>query len=462
MKSLTGFVCTDWRNTEYKVAARCGRGRPALARRLLAALSLALASSLSASLVLNLAYAQHAGHNQNASATNAAAAGHIVGHGTAIAPHSKAISNACKDTSLNCAKSATPAFAPDGSLWLVWSAGGAVSLSRSGDLGRTFEPPIEIAQHGSFLDVGADARPQIVINKAGNFAIAYAFFKDKQWNAQVNIVSSQDGGKSFSEAHPLVIDGASQRFPTLALTPQGQLFATWIDKRLVAAAKQRGDKKEGGSIAYAWSRDMGNSFQTERILHDHSCECCRLGVDLTPQGMPALVYRAIFDGTTRDHAVQIFTSEDKATEARPVSNDNWFTNSCPHHGPAIAVSHAGTLHTAWYTQGTNRVGAYYARSTDNGKHFATPRELGKIDSLSGRPYLLAKGETIWLVWKNFDGQQASVIMQKSLDDGATWSPPKEIARGSGHTDHPLLLEHDAKVYLSWLTSSEGYQLKALN
>ena len=375
--------------------------------------------------------------------------------------HAAMTQGQCQDQTLPCAKAATPAFAPDGSLWLTWSGGGAVMAARSTDLGQSFGPAIEIAKHDAFLDTGPDARPSIVIDKDYRISIAYAFFKDRQWNAQANITTSLDRGNTFTPPHALADDPSSQRFPSLALTPTGKLFAIWIDKRLVAAAKRQGKPAEGGSIAYAWSSDMGQSFEPDHISEPSSCECCRIALGLSKSGLPVVVYRANFDGTTRDHAAQIFSSATQPGRPLPIADDHWVTNSCPHHGPAVAVSTSGILHTAWYTQGSNRSGTFYARSTDAGLHFSTPMQLGDSDKLSGRPYLLTEGKAVWLVWKNFDGRQASVWLQRSVDEGKTWTPPKQIAQATGYTDHPLLISHDQNVYLSWLTAARGYQLQAI-
>jgi hypothetical protein len=184
-------------------------------------------------------------------------------------------------------------------------------------------------------------------------------------------------------------------------------------------------------------------------------------VGLNKASLPVVVYRANFNGTTRDHASQVFDTATKPGTPMHVADDNWVTNSCPHHGPALAVSGNETLHTAWFTQGSTRSGTFYARSTDNGRHYSSPRQLGINDSLSGRPYLLAAGRSVWLVWKNFDGKQASIWLQRSTDDGVTWTKPKEIAQCAGYTDHPLLVAHNQHVYLSWLTAAKGYQLKEL-
>ena len=50
------------------------------------------------------------------------------------------------------------------------------------------------------------------------------------------------------------------------------------------------------------------------------------------------------------------------------------------------------------------------------------------------------------------------MLQESGDDGVTWSAPRKVADVSGYSDHPLLVAHAGKVYLSWLTTTDGYRL----
>ena len=371
------------------------------------------------------------------------------------------VTAACKDTTLQCARAATPMFTQDGALWLTWSGGGAISIARSTDLGVNFEPRIEIAQHGAFLDTGPDARPQLVTDKQNNLIIAYGFFRDKNWNAQVNVSRSTDNGKSFSMPAPISADPTSQRFPSLLTDPQGQVFASWIDKRLVAQASTSGKKQLGGSIAYAWSNDGAQTFAQESIAQPSSCECCRIASALTPDGLPVILYRAIFEGSIRDHATQTFTSRTQPGPTQRVSVDAWATDSCPHHGPALAISAAGVQHVAWFTQGSARIGSFYARSTDQGKTYSNPVTIGDPEAMPGRPYLLSTPSALWLTWKEFDGKRTAVFAQYSTDDGVQWSSPKLIAETVGYSDHPLLIQREGIAYLSWLTVAQGYRLLEL-
>ena len=101
------------------------------------------------------------------------------------------------------------------------------------------------------------------------------------------------------------------------------------------------------------------------------------------------MFRNLFEGGVRDHAVMTFADPATPGEVRRVSNDDWQISACPHHGPSLSISPAGTYHVAWYTNGKARKGLFYARSQDEGRMFSDPIPLGRSDRNPTRPYVLA-------------------------------------------------------------------------
>jgi thiol-disulfide isomerase/thioredoxin len=209
----------------------------------------------------------------------------------------------------------------------------------------------------------------------------------------------------------------SQRFQALALDADGSLLAAWLDKRNRVPAAARGDKYVGAGLAVAWLRDHGASFSETRIALDNTCECCRLAVGFAAAGRPVLAFRNIFDDMVRDHAVITFTDAHTPGPVRRVSVDDWKTEACPHQGPALAIAADGSYHVAWFTNGTARKGLFYARSSDGGETFSPPLRIGDPARSPSRPFLLAAGQTLWLAWKEFDGEHTSVRTMTSHDDG---------------------------------------------
>ena len=164
----------------------------------------------------------------------------------------------CADLSLSCATSATPAFGPDGRLWLAWSAGGRISVAHSSDQGRSFSTPVAVNRQVDRIDEGADSRPQIVVAANGTITVLYDLFHGR-FVGQVLASRSTDNGASFSPPQPVSDNSASQRFQSLALDASGDLFAFWIDRREEIAAKKEGREYPGGALAFSTSHDGGGT-----------------------------------------------------------------------------------------------------------------------------------------------------------------------------------------------------------
>ncbi|MEQ1908354.1 MAG: sialidase family protein [Vicinamibacterales bacterium] len=385
--------------------------------------------------------------NPSQSAGASGAAGHQMGDA----------SGACDEPTLRCASSATPVFGADGTLWLVWAAGGKVSVARSSDRGRTFAAPVAVTPKALTLDGGADERPQILVDAQGQLTVAYAIFKDKRYNGQIFTAVSKDGGATFTTPRSITDDSSSQRFINLARDADGQVFASWIDKRHVVAEEKAGGQFDGASLAFAWSKDGGEHFEPARIAHDHMCECCRLGVALTGPHQPAVVFRNIFGGE-RDHALLQFNADMSVRSLARVAEDHWKLDACPHHGPSLALAPDGTFHAVWYSGGGVRQGSFYAHSTDGGKTFSSPMRIGDANRQPTRPYVYVRNGRVWLAWKEFDGEQTSVLVSSSSDGGRTWTLPRTIAQTADYSDHPLLVSDGRAVYLSWMTKVDGYRV----
>jgi hypothetical protein len=377
---------------------------------------------------------------------------------SASAQHQQHPTAPCADTGLSCATVASPAFAPDGSLWLAWAAGGRVMVGHFRDPGGALERSLAVNREPERVDSGPDARPKIIVDEKNRIVVAYAVFQDDHYNGRVMVSRSVDGGASFAAPRPITDDATSQRFETLALDPAVGLFAAWLDKRNAPAARASGKAYPGAALAYSWSTDRGESFAQAQIAQDNVCECCRLGVAFLGAQRPVILFRNIFGNNTRDHALLAFQDRDVPGPIHRVSVDDWQIDACPHHGPAVAIGGAGTIHAAWFTSGKARKGVFYARSSDGGAHFTPPLPVGDTSRRAARPYLAANGGTVRLVWKEFDGENTGVWLMTSVNDGESWSEPREIAATADASDHPLLVTRGSQTLLSWLTRAEGFRL----
>ena len=369
---------------------------------------------------------------------------------------------ACHSKELACANAASPAWLADGTLAVVWTAGGAVSVAKSRDGGRSFGPRVEIAEHQKNLDTGADARAQIIAHDDGHVLVVYGYFKDTQWNAKVNFSLSTDFAEHFTLPKAISKSGDSERFPVLGLQKQGVVSMAWVDKRVVAQKNKSGKVALGGSIAYTQTSDWGQTFKKEIIINPESCECCRIGLAIDSNDRAVLAYRALFAGGVRDHAIQSVSDQYLPSALQRVSIDHWQTDVCPHQGPSVSVSETGAMHVTWFTQGSIRSGLYYAHALPGAQVFSEPMPIGNPALNPSRAFVLSSGSSVWLVWKQFDGETSSLHSMLSTDQGLTWSPAQELMTTRGYSDHPLLLKDGHRVYVSWLTRLNGYHLMRLD
>ena len=83
--------------------------------------------------------------------------------GTAAAQHH----NHGKSGAAPEAFTATPAFGPDGTLWLVRATADKITVVKSTDLGKTFSEPVAVTPEPMNLDWGPDARARIAVDQKG-------------------------------------------------------------------------------------------------------------------------------------------------------------------------------------------------------------------------------------------------------------------------------------------------------
>lgn len=366
----------------------------------------------------------------------------------------------CADPTLACASTVTPFVGADGTVWVAFAAGKRVFVTHSSDRGRTFGPVVPITPEPVMLDGGADARPQIVVDAHRHVVVSYAILRGERFVGQVFVSHSADGGRTFAAPRPISDDPASQRFITLGLDASGDIFAAWVDKRRLLEAQRAKRPFHGASLAVAWSRDGGRTFSPAALVHDESCECCRLAIAFKAPHQPVILFRNIFAGE-RDHAIVALDAKDAPGPVTRVGDDHWKIDACPHHGPSLAIDAAGIHHAAWFSGAEHRQGLFYARSADGGRSFSAPLPIGSVERQSGRPSLLAQGDAVWLAWKEYDDGRSTILAMQSRDGGRTWSPPLSLSQTDGASDHPLLITIDRQPYLSWMTRRDGYRLVPL-
>lgn len=358
------------------------------------------------------------------------------------------------------------AFDPKHRLWVAWVEGQHVMVAHSDDAGRTLSAPVTANALPEPIYTSAENRPKVAASPDGRaIYLTWSMPLDAPYTGMVRFSRSLDGGATWSVPVTVHRDrqAITHRFDMMTVDTQGRIFVAWIDKRDLVAAKQAGKPYDGAAVYYTVSADGGATFEPERKVADHTCECCRIGMTVDPQGRVQAVWRNVFPGQIRDHALAVLpASSGVPVEPVRATFSNWHVEACPEHGPAIAVTPDGIRHLAWFGVVDGKADVFYSRLDERGKPVGAAWAFGDNPAApaeqASHAALLAQRNTLWLAWKAFDDDTVRIKLRRSDDGGAHWSAPRTLAQTSGASDNPQLLSDGGRVYLSWRTRNDGYRL----
>ena len=375
--------------------------------------------------------------------------------------HSKVCSDISVAPDLKCALAPTAAFDRNGRVWVVWGYAGHVYINHSDDQGQTFSQPVTVNRVPEFIYAKGENRPKIAFGPSNEIYISWTQkLTEKRFSGHIRFSRSLDEGKSYSG--PLIVNDhreiTSHRFDAMAVNNKGHIYIAWLDKRDLLAAKKAGNKYNGAALYYALSTDGGKSFHKNRKIADNSCQCCRVAMAIDNKQLPVIVWRHIFDKNIRDHGIVTFSKMDEANKPIRLTHDNWHIEGCPHHGPAISIADDDVYHVTWFNNAPEHHGLFYANSFDKAVSFSTPISVGDYKKSAAHSHVLGLGKQVYIVWKEFDGEQSSLYLMHSSDSGKSWSSNKQLATTSAATDHPFLINDKNNIYISWHRTGEEYKL----
>ena len=346
-------------------------------------------------------------------------------------------------------------FGPDGRLWRLIPSEESVTVDYSDDLGRSFKQPVKVNQSAQKINAWPENPPVITVSESGRIHVLY--YADAEQRATTFFSFSDDQGKTFSKPR-LVSDHASTNMhymDKMLVDKQNKLYLLWHDTR----HEQHNSKLGAGALSlfYTVTQDPEQQAFISHKVSDGICSCCRTAADFTPEGLPVLLVRMVFNQGVRDHALITMQNQHDWSDARRITFDNWKIEACPEHGPALSIDNRGRSHFTWFTLGEKRQGIFYAYSDDYGAKVSEPMQLGNNGNLPKHPDVLALGDRVILAWKEFDGNRTSIIVKQSRDRGNTWQPDTSLLRSSEKSGHPVLVNNGEKVFLSWTDQAHGHR-----
>lgn len=346
------------------------------------------------------------------------------------------------------------AFAPDGRLWVVGlDAQSQLFVQTSADEGSNWEARRLLDTRGDPISADGENRPKIAFGRDAA-VVSYTKPQPKPYTGDIRMLRSEDGGKSFSPPFTVHDDrqAITHRFESIAFDRKGDLYVTWIDKRDAEAARARsGGQKSaytGAAIYAKVSGDGGKTFSPDRKLADSSCECCRIALADSPEGGMTAMWRHVFDGSVRDHALAPLAPGASAAAPVRASEDGWVLAACPHHGPGLTAAAGGGFHAVWFGLKAGKTAVRYGRLQANGKPDGRVRELP--DDKAEHADVIASGNKVSIVWRSFDGERTRLRAWLSVDGGEQFVL-RELQATKVENDHPRLVGRGNEHFVVWRT-----------
>lgn len=272
----------------------------------------------------------------------------------------------------------------------------------------------------------------------------------------VMLVRSEDGGRRWSKPLRVNDDGKAVEHGFVSLWPatQDSLGIAWLDGRESGADastdhNQHDASASGAMTLRAATFDAQRQRRDEARLDAMTCDCCQTDVAMTARG-PLLVYRDRTPEEIRDIAV---TRQQHGTwtPTHLVHADRWTMPACPVNGPAVAALDNEVL-AGWYTAAGNTPTLKLARSSDAGDTFAAPVVVDSGEVVQGRVDVALAGDAAWVLWLREDASGQSLQLARYAPDLSRELQRIEVAKLQGRgraTGFPQLVLRGGTPHVVW-------------
>jgi len=285
----------------------------------------------------------------------------------------------------------------------------------------------------------------------------------------VMLARSADGGRSWSPPLRVNDDGLATEHGFVSLWPAARdtLGIAWLDGRESAAEDAHADHSGHGAEVSGAMTLRTATFDAQRQRHAEArldamtCDCCQTDVATTARG-PLLVYRDRTPEEIRDIAV---TRQQQGTwtPAHLVHADRWTMPACPVNGPAVAAQGDEVL-VGWYTAAGNTPALKLARSSDAGDTFAAPVVVDSGEVMQGRVDVALERDAAWVLWLREDASGQSLQLARYAPDLSRALQRIEVAKLQGRgraTGFPQLVLRAGTPHVVWTDIVAGKpQLRA--
>lgn len=353
------------------------------------------------------------------------------------------------------------------------------AISRDG--GRSFRAPVRVNRVAGEASVSGEQPPRIALVARASEDPAVVVMWTAKGAAGTRLLSarSNDGGESFGAAAPVPGSeaGGNRGWEALAVTPESDLVAIWLDHRNVPArpagaaangAHQHGaagglpaaDGVERAQLSQIFFANLGAPASV-RAIATGVCYCCKTSLAAGTSGRIAATWRHVYPGNVRDIALAL-SSDGGRTFASPVrvSQDDWVLDGCPENGPAVAIDRTHAIHVVWPTLVPGPAGGeptmelFYAMSRD-GRRFTKRLEM-PTDGVPRHPQIAVEANgTIAVAWdEQLRGSRRVVVARGAIGPGdAVRFTRESVSEEAGA--YPAIASLADAAVVAWTAGAAG-------
>lgn len=289
---------------------------------------------------------------------------------------------------------------------------------------------------------GLSDAPAILTDAEGRVFVAW---EERPLELAV-IARSDDGAATFTEPVPMVPGSPYLSF--------GQIELASFAANEVNMACTAFDLFSGAAeIVYAGSMDGGQTFPDPGLLSPID-NFNSYAPDIAA-GWGLAVTWSDFDVWTGVTEIQVRVSTDGgATFSEQTRVDDSFGYACC---PGIALAGTSAIFVAWQEKidpfaFDDAYDVMFSRSLDGGATFSPPVNVSNIPQPSYPPRIATDGNgVVYVLWEEGDYlDDMKLYLAVSFDDGATFGAPQRIAGPLGDIEADFVVSADGAVWIAWV------------
>jgi hypothetical protein len=317
--------------------------------------------------------------------------------------------------------------------------------------------PVSIASGRDWFVNWADY-PVIATNGDGGLIAHYLQKSDSAtFSYDIKVVTSADGGKSWSDPSILHDDGLRAEHGFVSIVPdRGRFFFSWLDGRETVAPAGMPASSHHGHHGQMTLRGAYLTAKGEKVkewqLDNKVCDCCQTSAAITDNG-PVVVYRDRSDEEIRDIGIVRYV-DGEWLMPKLVFNDNWQINGCPVNGPRVDAI-GNNLAVTWFSMKGDSGYVNCTFSKDGGATFTKPVAVNENKALGRLDMVMTDSAHAIVCWMEGPIIKAAEISIDGSKEGAFIVAESSEARSSGF---PQMAKAGNKVFFAW-TDSKSRSVK---